>query len=146
VIAWPNLKIATSLVLSHLSYLSNRSYVFHDLMFNETWEDGVWFPLNTFISGPTAGGPFPHSASSAPRAISHDYWSKFVPMAAAQSWTSRLSTGSSASQTSLTAYSCWKRWADKLKRMPDSCIEIAYDSKHIIDYQSVCCTIGHACD
>ena len=104
-------------------------------MFNETWEDGVWFPLNTFISGPTAGGPFPPSANSAPRAISHAYWLKICPGASRTVLDVETVNRELGIPDDSDGEFVLERWADKLKRMPDSCVEISYKSKHIIDYQ-----------
>lgn len=73
--------------MSHLAYLTNRSYVFEDY----TWSRSplpyslydfslrpTRIPLNAFIAGPIAGGPMPfnpnHPETQAPRAVSAEYW------------------------------------------------------------------------
>ncbi|EIM84587.1 uncharacterized protein STEHIDRAFT_100601 [Stereum hirsutum FP-91666 SS1] len=66
--------------MSHLAYLTNRSYVFEDY----TWSHSplpyalydfalrpTRIPLNAFIAGPSAGGPMPDHS---PRAVSTEYW------------------------------------------------------------------------
>ncbi|KAF8514994.1 hypothetical protein JB92DRAFT_2916654 [Gautieria morchelliformis] len=129
-----NNQLNNRLVLSHLAYLSNRSYVFHDVMFGEQWEGGVWHPLNTFISGPTAGGPFPPFANSSPRAVSIEYWLKICPSKR------RTLLDVDAVNRELDfpdepdGVMVLERWADKLKAMPETCVEISYMSKHIIDF------------
>jgi hypothetical protein len=103
-------------------------------MFGEQWEGGVWHPLNTFLSGPTAGGPFPPSASSSPRAVSIEYWSKICPSER------RIVLDVDAVNRELDfpqdpdGVLVLERWAEKLKAIPESCIEIPYTSKHIIDF------------
>lgn len=77
------------LLMSHLAYLTNRSYVFEDY----TWSHSplpyalydfalrpTRIPINAFIAGPSAGGPMPdtssqgHDGGQSPRAVSAEYW------------------------------------------------------------------------
>ena len=122
-------------MLSHLAYLSNRSYVFHDIMFGDEWESGVWHPLNTFISGPTAGGPFPPSSSPSPRAISLDYWYKICPPERRTLLDVDTINGELQFPDEPDGVMVLERWAEKLNAMPENCIEVSYMSKHIIDFQ-----------
>jgi hypothetical protein len=103
-------------------------------MFGEEWESGVWHPLNTFISGPTAGGPFPPSARSSPRAISKDYWNNICP------YERRVLLDVDTINRELNfpnnpdGLVMLQRWAEKLTAMSEPCVEILYTSKHIIDF------------
>ncbi|GJJ13481.1 hypothetical protein Clacol_007735 [Clathrus columnatus] len=74
-----NNQLNNRLMLSHLAYISKRAYVFQDVMFGDTWGINPWYPLNTFISGPTAGGPFPRGIM-APRSISAESWERHCPI------------------------------------------------------------------
>ncbi|KAF8590672.1 hypothetical protein K439DRAFT_1329053 [Ramaria rubella] len=129
-----NNQLNNRLVLSHLAYLSNRSYVFHDIMFGDEWEDGIWYPLNTFISGPTAGGPFPLSAASSPRAISVDYWRQICPKERRNVLEVDAINKELDSLGQVDGALLLERWAEKLRAIPDTCVEISYMSEHIIDF------------
>lgn len=85
---------AASLMMSYVAYAANRSFVFQDYIWNrdatyayvrvdsdELAVRPARIPLNAFISGPTAGGPF-HSLDDgaiAHRAVTIDYFEKVCP-------------------------------------------------------------------
>lgn len=103
-------------------------------MFGDTWGANPWYPLNTFISGPTAGGPFPRGIM-APRAISSDSWEDRCPYKKRKflnvtEINIELSVEGNRSNGTLIL----ERWGRKLLELPDPCVEITYDSKHIIDF------------
>lgn len=104
-------------------------------MFGAEWETAVWYPLNTFISGPTAGGPFPSSSRQSPRAVSKDYWTKICP----EERRIVLDVDTVNRELSLPddpdGILVLERWAEKLTAMAETCVEISYLSKHIIEYQ-----------
>ncbi|EJD55677.1 hypothetical protein AURDEDRAFT_179387 [Auricularia subglabra TFB-10046 SS5] len=62
------------ILLHEVALRANRSYAFRPLVFAD---HTVW-PANTFMSGPTAGGPWP-SGVDAPRAISMSWWDTACP-------------------------------------------------------------------
>ncbi|EDR01438.1 uncharacterized protein LACBIDRAFT_333152 [Laccaria bicolor S238N-H82] len=75
------------ILTSYLSLLANRSYVFEDytwshLPFPYTLDNfelrPTHIPMNAFISGPTAGGPLPHSDTTY-RAVSAEHYDCVCP-------------------------------------------------------------------
>lgn len=76
-----------AILTSYLSLLANRSYVFEDytwshLPFPYTLDNfelrPTHIPMNAFISGPTAGGPLPHSDTTY-RAVSAEHYDCVCP-------------------------------------------------------------------
>lgn len=137
-----------SLLLSHLAFLSNRAYVFNDITFDHNWGASEWNPLNTFISGPTAGGSFPPLLASAriPRAVhvsfyqtvcseevvdSDDKSSQKQRFAKLQSQEVNAELGITDQDEGIVIL---EKWAKKLREMPEQCIEIVGGSPHIFDF------------
>ncbi|GJJ13533.1 hypothetical protein Clacol_007787 [Clathrus columnatus] len=127
-----NNQLNNRLILSHLAYLANRAYVFQDVMFGDTYRGNPWYPLNTFISGPTAGGPFPRGIM-APRAVSVESWEEKCP------YYERTFLNVTAVNRELgivngvtNGVSILERWAGELLTISDSCVEITWDSKHMM--------------
>lgn len=121
-------------MLSHLAYQSKRAYVFQDVMFGDTWDASPWYPLNTFISGPTAGGSFPRGMM-APKAISTQSWEKICP----RDKRTFLDVTTVNEELGLeddrpNGPLILERWGQKLLNMTDGCVEITFNSKHIIDF------------
>ncbi|KAG9043944.1 hypothetical protein FS837_008964 [Tulasnella sp. UAMH 9824] len=94
-----NNQLQDIIMSAQLSYMSNRAYVFQPYMWNtRSWKpvqlDGNhyrsnWIPLNAFLSGPAAGGPFgPGTGTTksgerapweAPRSVSYDWYDEVCP-------------------------------------------------------------------
>ncbi|KIJ56441.1 hypothetical protein M422DRAFT_150501 [Sphaerobolus stellatus SS14] len=131
-----NNQLDNRLMLSHLSFLANRSYVFNDVMFGEHWDSGVWHPLNTFISGPTAGGPLPPAleAFSIPRAIRRDIWEKHCPLERRIILNVHDVNEELGLHKNSEGREILERWAEKLREMPDECVELGPHEKHIFDF------------
>ncbi|GJJ11790.1 hypothetical protein Clacol_006028 [Clathrus columnatus] len=127
-----------SLLLSHLAFLSNRAYVFKDVTFDHNWEQAKWNPLNTFISGPTAGGSFGPLLEPArlPRAVRTDFWDKVCSpeknnRVLLQVKEVNVELGLKGH---LEGVDIMEKWAKKLREMPEQCVEIAAGSPHIFDF------------
>ena len=110
------------LLMSHLAYLSNRSFVFEDYALSRmrvSFSIRDFFlrpsriPLNALISGPTAGGPMP-----APRAVNVEYWDFVCP----RSVITRLSPADAPKIRDGSALVDW--WTAKLFNTPARCVEI----------------------
>ena len=115
--------------MSYLAYQANRSFVFEDyvwshLPFQYTLYDfalrPVRIPLNAFISGPTAGGPMPHSL-----AISAEFWELICPPEKRRV----ISSNDSPDHTEGQIIVEW--WLNRLKDVEDECIEID-SSQHVV--------------
>ncbi|EJD06309.1 uncharacterized protein FOMMEDRAFT_16926 [Fomitiporia mediterranea MF3/22] len=113
------------ILMSHLAYLSNRSFVFEDY----TWSKSLFpytiydfalrpsrIPLNAFISGPSAGGPM-----HAPRAVSAEYWETVCP----PSKRVRISSAEAPNLEEGGDLLSW--WVERLKTTPDGCVEVGND-------------------
>jgi len=124
------------LLLSHLSYLSRRSYVFQPYTWdanaksNAVLEGQSWrssrIPLTVFISGPTAGGAFAKGDSS-PRAVNTNWWEKVCP----PNRRKQINVGEQHAkwevQPAVTGKELLERWTKKLTAMDDGCVEIVGD-------------------
>ncbi|KAG5646729.1 hypothetical protein DXG03_002411 [Asterophora parasitica] len=111
-----------ALLLHHIAYEANRSFVFEDhvwshLPFPYTLYDfalrPVRIPLNAFISGPTAGGPMPHST-----AISAEFWESVCPPERRRIVSSKDTPKDAQGDVILD----W--WVSRLKNVLDQCVEI----------------------
>lgn len=131
-----NNQLDDRLLLSHLAFLSNRSYVFNDVMFGPDWDKGKWYPLNTFISGPTAGGQIPSflDAVSAPRSISRDFWQKACPIEKRTVLSVAQVNNELGITDSSTGIDILEKWARKLRDMQQECVEVESTSSHIFDF------------
>jgi len=125
------LMLRGSLLMSHLAYMANRSFVFEDyvwshLPFPYTLYDfalrPVRIPLNAFISGPTAGGPMPHS-----EAISAEFWESVCPPKMRHFISSKDGPDTADGQEIIE----W--WVHRLKDVQDECVEIDFTQKIIFD-------------
>jgi len=127
------------LMLSHLAYLSNRSYVFHDVMFGNDYDTGVWNPLNTYISGPTAGGPFPPSleALNTPRAIRRDIWKKHCPDGKRKFLDVKTVNKQLGIDEETEGIVILEKWAEMLRDMKEECVEVNSDSAQLFDFECV---------
>ncbi|KAL5527006.1 hypothetical protein ACEPAF_8735 [Sanghuangporus sanghuang] len=110
------------LLMSHLAYLSNRSFVFEDVrssctMLPYSFHDVVLrptrIPLNAFISGPSAGGPV-----HVPRAVSTTYWDDVCPPSGVE----RLSSEMEVKIHDGAALVDW--WVTKISSTSGHCVEI----------------------
>lgn len=111
--------------MSHLAYLSNRSYVFEDYTWSHTPLPYTIYdfalrpariPLNAFISGPSAGG-----AMLPPRAISSEYWEIACPAS------KRVMVNSRDAPSQLEGDELLSWWVDTLKNIPARCVEVDND-------------------
>ncbi|EJD55675.1 hypothetical protein AURDEDRAFT_179385 [Auricularia subglabra TFB-10046 SS5] len=62
------------IILHEMARRANRSYTFRTMVFADM---SVW-PMNVFMSGPTAGGPWPAGVDT-PLSISDQYWETACP-------------------------------------------------------------------
>ena len=123
----------------HLAFLSNRAYVFTDATFTtnpDFTNQDDWNPLNTFINGPTAGGPLPPvlAAAGIPRAVHRLYFEKVCPShrrTIVKVEDIHEKYGMSWDSDGLPTL---ENWAKELRDMPDLCVEIHPSSPHIFDF------------
>lgn len=129
-----------SLLLSHLAFLSNRAYVFNDITFDHDWGNGQWNSLNTFISGPTAGGQFPQVLATArtPRAVHVSFYQTVCPENDENGHYAKLQGDEVKVELNITdgeeGVDIMEKWAKKLREMPERCVEVAGGSPHIFDF------------
>ncbi|KAH8105531.1 hypothetical protein DFH11DRAFT_1518929 [Phellopilus nigrolimitatus] len=113
------------ILMSHLAYLANRSYVFEEY----TWSHSPLpftlydfalrpsrIPLNAFISGPSAGAPM-----RAPRAVSAEFWERVCPPEKRV----RISSKDAPALEEGDDLLVW--WTEKLRGTPAGCVEVAND-------------------
>jgi len=114
--------LTQALLLSHLAYKANRSYVFDDYIWSTNPLPWTIYdlalrpsrmPLNAFISGPTAGMP----AHDTP-AVSERFWETVCP----QSRRKIISGDASIVGKDTLAVFNW--WLDTLARVEDECVDI----------------------
>ncbi|KAF8519729.1 hypothetical protein BU17DRAFT_47491 [Hysterangium stoloniferum] len=123
----------------HLAFLSNRAYVFTDVTFTENFDyknHNDWHPLNTFINGPTAGGPLPPvlAAAGVPRAVTRDYFEDVCPAnrrTIVKVEDIHAKYGMSHESDGLPTL---ENWVKELRDMPDLCVEIHPHSPHVFDF------------
>lgn len=141
------------ILMSHLAYLSNRSFVFEDYTWSHTpfpWTIYDFalrpkrIPLNAFISGPTAGGPlslddlsssvtyptFPpperqrqHVQYPSPRAISAEEW--YNTVCPKHKRVTIPSKGAPTGDITIEGNEVMEWWVRRLSEYADeSCVEI----------------------
>ncbi|KAG8905668.1 hypothetical protein FRB99_008440 [Tulasnella sp. 403] len=128
-----NNQLQEILLLSHISYLANRAYVFQPYTWdakadsNAVLDGRSWrssrIPLNVFISGPTAGGRFA-TGDKAPRAVNDRWWEKVCP----QDKRTILDVGVEHAKWQVTSETEGRvildQWARRLRVLNDPCVEI----------------------
>ncbi|KAG6817112.1 hypothetical protein H0H87_012633 [Tephrocybe sp. NHM501043] len=116
--------------MNYVAEKSGRAFIFEDyvwshLPFRYTLYDfalrPVRLPLNSFISGPTAGGPVPHHT-----AASAAFWD--LVCAGRQRIISSKDSPSTASGKEIVNW-----WVERLKTVQDECVEIDSTDKVIFD-------------
>ncbi|KAF8995706.1 hypothetical protein BDQ17DRAFT_1401236 [Cyathus striatus] len=116
--------IIEGLMMSYISYVSNRTFVFNDYIWANhplpytIYENALRpsrIPLNAFISGPTAGGPIPNSTY---RAVSSDYYDTICPPGDRYQLDTKDAPGVNSDGITLV-----KWWRDQLESTPDRCVE-----------------------
>ncbi|KAJ7264068.1 hypothetical protein B0H12DRAFT_1102754 [Mycena haematopus] len=140
---WNNI-FQEQLLNTHLSYLSERAYVFPQYIprdhppFPDTLPNGTRYmlniPMNAFVSGPTGGGPLSADGTDplARRAIPAEGWDVVCPHAQVvvlnvhDTMRELEIDGSSEGEEIMT------RWAAKLLAMTASCVSIEGGS--VFDY------------
>ncbi|KAG6841097.1 hypothetical protein C0991_001904 [Blastosporella zonata] len=120
-----------ALLMHYVAEKAGRSFVFEDyvwsqLPFQYTLYDfalrPVRLPMNSFISGPTAGGPVPHRAAAA---VNAEFWD----IVCADSRT--ISSKDSPSTAEGKDIVDW--WVDRLKGVQDECVQIDSTENVIFD-------------
>ncbi|KAL5526206.1 hypothetical protein ACEPAG_7545 [Sanghuangporus baumii] len=110
------------ILMSHLAYLSNRSFVFEDYTWSHTILPYTIYdfalrpariPLNAFISGPSAGGHM-----RAPRSVSAEYWEKVCPPS------KRVLISSSEAPSLVEGDKLLDWWVAKLADTSANCVEV----------------------
>lgn len=124
---------ACSLLLSHISYLSHRAYVFQPY----TWDaeapssavlDGrSWrsarIPLSVFIAGPTAGGAFADGDPS-PRAVNLKWWDKVCPPERRTVIDVSLEHARWKIDEETDGQTLVDYWSKRLREMDENCVEV----------------------
>ena len=132
---WNNV-LQERVLLSHLAFLSNRSYVFEPYVWSRapfpyTLYDFALrpsrIPLNAIVSGPGAGG-----GQIAPRAISSEWWETVCPSDRRLVLDSeKVSYDIGGAEGAMIM----QKWVDTLTSVQDKCMEIAHDSHPVFDWE-----------
>ncbi|KAK2463908.1 hypothetical protein APHAL10511_004080 [Amanita phalloides] len=137
-----------TILMSYLSYLTNRSFVFEDYVWSQTPFPYTIYdfalrparmPFNAFISGPTAGGPMSPSSLNSPSpgakphrlAVSAEFYASICPPE--QRYT--VSTHDAPHDADGAAYIQW--WVAKLSSLSvqeQSCVELDSGGKQAFDW------------
>ncbi|KAF8626972.1 hypothetical protein AX15_004612 [Amanita polypyramis BW_CC] len=136
-----------AILMSYLSYLTNRSFVFEDYVWSQTPFPYTIYdfalrparmPFNAFISGPTAGGPMspppssPHSKSDLGThrlAVSAEFYTSICP----PSQRHVVPVDGAPLYADGAAYIQW--WVDRLSSVQNySCVEIDSGGKQVFDW------------
>ncbi|KZP18800.1 hypothetical protein FIBSPDRAFT_933213 [Athelia psychrophila] len=130
------------LVMSHLAYVTKRSFVFD----NFTWsrDDPLYsefngkliparIPLSAMITGPLNGEPF-LNAPDVPRAVSRNYFMERCPEEN-RTYIDSDSVNDEGIRfdNAVGAQEMFDRWVERLSQMDDPCIEITQDSPQLFD-------------
>ncbi|TFK37209.1 hypothetical protein BDQ12DRAFT_736355 [Crucibulum laeve] len=117
------------IMMSQLSYLTNRSYVFEDYIWSLMSTPYTIYdfalrptrmPLNAFISGPTAGGPM---SDTTPRAVTVELWDAVCPRDRVRVVNSK-DAPSEADGASLLEW-----WKGELGKIDETCVEISGEKR-----------------
>jgi hypothetical protein len=127
----------------HLALLANRAYVFTETTFTQNTDytnHADWHPLNTFINGPTAGGPLPPvlAAAGAPRAVTREFFDKVCPperRTVIKVEDIHAKYGMSVWETD--GFPTLENWAKELHDMPEKCVEVDPHGSHVFDFPCV---------
>ena len=135
------LKFSTRILMSYLSYLTNRSFVFEDYVWSQTPFPYTIYdfalrparmPFNAFISGPTAGGPMPSAPSSHRLAVGAEFYTSVCPPAQRHV----VSAADAPYSADGESYIQW--WVARLSSVQGhACVEIESGDKQIFDWGSV---------
>ncbi|KAF8526878.1 hypothetical protein BU17DRAFT_40092 [Hysterangium stoloniferum] len=132
-----NNQLQDRMLHSLLAFLSNRAYVFTDVTFNydpNTIAD--WHPLNTFISGPTAGGSFPPALAAArvPRAITQAFWESVCPPERRRYVDGSVVNMEKRLSRQSEALDVVEGWVTTLRELKEPCVEVMSGSPVIFDF------------
>jgi hypothetical protein len=112
-----------------LAHESNRAYVFHDFVWTKShyprpssaYRDWVpRTPLNAFISGPSAGGPWELS-DNAPRSVSEDWFNTVCPKSERRYINTRDLKPPLRSADAKVVFETWQKL---LSDAPEKCVEV----------------------
>ncbi|THH11621.1 hypothetical protein EW145_g565 [Phellinidium pouzarii] len=133
-----NNALQEQLFLSHLAYISNRSFVFDAYVWDDKTEEPFVqyngnlipsrIPLSAFIAGPTVGAPFGED-EIIPRSVTKEYFQRVCPQPALI----KSDDVNGLLGTSASAEVMMKAWSDLLRKMPERCVEVG-QSNQIFDY------------
>ncbi|KAL1663404.1 hypothetical protein GGF50DRAFT_56954 [Schizophyllum commune] len=127
-LGWNNV-LNEILMNAHLSYESNRSYVFQDYVWKTSYypwpyaQAREWpphTPLNALISGPAAGAPWT-AGDPAPRAVNDHYWDRVCPPSRRRRILTQDIKEPVRWENGTIIFETWKKL---LLEAPENCIEI----------------------
>lgn len=127
-VGWNN-KLNDMLMNTWLAHESNRAYVFHDFVWTKShyprpssaYRDWVpRTPLNAFISGPSAGGPW-EVGDNAPRSVSEDWFNIVCPKSERRYINTRDLKPPLRSADGKVVFETWQKL---LTDAPEKCVEI----------------------
>ncbi|KZV98889.1 hypothetical protein EXIGLDRAFT_275066 [Exidia glandulosa HHB12029] len=121
--------LGETLLLSHLAYKARRGYVFLDFID----QAHARYPMNAFLSGPTAGAQWPQSVD-VPRAVSADFYERVCPphrrkVLRPEDVNSEI--GVEFGKTKGDVF--MDKWAAYLANLPDTCVELADNTHQLFD-------------
>jgi hypothetical protein len=119
--------LVNSLLCAHLAWRVKRAYVFQDYVWKPEyypWRIREWpwprNPLNTLISGPTAGGPWGPSDDT-PRSVSEDWFDVVCPPKERELI---VSTDVKAPVNSQDGKTMMDHWVYRLMQSDARCVEV----------------------
>ena len=138
--------ISIRLILAHLAYMSNRTYVFQPYRWHIDyipWTKGELqrvhgrkhpvTPANAMMSGPAVGGSWP-AGDPAPRSISEDWFDIVCPKSKRKIIISESIKGPIREEN---AYVHFRAWEKVLKEAPENCIEVVPSPRTVDPYPQV---------
>ncbi|KAF8330241.1 hypothetical protein F5887DRAFT_895963 [Amanita rubescens] len=127
-----------TILMSYLSYLTNRSFVFEDYVWSQTPFPYTIYdfalrparmPFNAFISGPTAGGPMPSAPFSHRLAVAAEFYTSACP----PSQRHVVSAADAPFSADGESYIQW--WVSRLSSVQDhACVEIESNDGQVFDW------------
>lgn len=140
-----NNELQDIIMVSQIALLADRGYVFQPYIWSQNpitpvvMQRDLGFrsaqiPLNAFISGPIAGnGPWQNvntstsSPMSVPRSISYEWWETVCPPERRVQVDVHATRRELGIEWGAPVRDIIERWADKLRAMNDTCVEVTGD-------------------
>ncbi|KZW02343.1 hypothetical protein EXIGLDRAFT_734488 [Exidia glandulosa HHB12029] len=107
------------ILLNEIALRADRAYTFRTYVLSDMSE----WPSNVFMSGPSAGGPYPPEWNARP-SISAEWWNVICPPARRRQISSDRAWEELALGDKFDGEEVVAKWAKYLRDMPEACVEI----------------------